>query len=349
MNRRSFFQLTAPLITYGCVSQKRKKDPVAGGFIMSVTGQIPASAMGITLPHEHLFSIFGLPAEQHPEYNIEELLATVLPFLEKASATGCKTIIDCTAAYFGRNVEILKVLSDKSGLNIITNTGIYGAAGGKYIPGYIHSETSDAIANRWIKESKEGIDGTTIRPGFIKLGVNAGPLKDIDRKLIIAGAMTHLATGLVIAVHTADNTEAAFQQLDILREQNVSSSAWIWTHAHVVSSNEPLIKAAALGAWISFDGYQEDKQERFLSGIEALKTRGYIKQILLSHDGNGYPQKGKLPSRLSLSLFNHFLPILKKFGYTHEEINQIMVNNPASAYAVRIRQRSSRPDNHLRP
>jgi phosphotriesterase-related protein len=323
---------------YGCVSQKQKQVKEAESFIMSVNGQIPAADIGLTLPHEHLFSIFGLPAEENPEYNLEELLATVLPFLQEAKAAGCKTIIDCTAAYFGRNVRILKTLSDRSGLNIITNTGIYGAAGGKYIPQHIHSETAEQIANRWIREAKEGIDGTTIRPGFIKLGVNAGPLTDIDKKLITAGAMTHLATGLTMAVHTTDNTQAAFQQLEMLRELNVLPSAWIWTHAHDVNSNEPLIKAAATGAWISFDGYQEQKQDRFLSGIKALKNEGYIKQILLSHDGNGYPQRGKLPSRLSLSIFNHFLPILKSAGFTQEEINQIMISNPATAYAVKIRK-----------
>ena len=160
----------------------------------------------------------------------------------------------------------------------------------------------------------------------------------IDQKLVRAAALTHLATGLTIAVHTTDNIEAAFDQLSILSESKVSPTAWIWTHAHVVSVNEPLIKAAKKGAWISFDGYQDQRHDRFLEGLVAMKKEGYLDRVLLSHDGNGYPQKGKMPSRLSISLLTNLLPALLKSGFTESDINQMTVTNPSIAFEVKIRK-----------
>ena len=92
-----------------------------------------------------------------------------------------------------------------------------------------------------------------------------------------------------------------------------------------------------MGAWISFDGYKVEKNERFLDGLKALKKNGFLNQVLLSHDGNGYPQKGKMPSRLTIKLLTDFLPLLSKSGFTASEIEGITVNNPARAFVLKVR------------
>lgn len=336
MKRRTFLRATAPLIAY---------IPLAGSIqsqadirFMTVLGERPVADMGLTLTHEHLFSIFGLDPEEKTEYDVPALQSVVLPFLEQAKAAGCKTIVDCTAAYFGRNTSVLKILAEKSGLNILTNTGIYGAANGRYIPAFAYSETAAQLSNRWINEWKIGIDGTGIRPGFMKLGFNPGPLGEVDKKLIHAAAITHLASGLTIAAHTSNNPAGAFEQLDILMSQKVSPSAWIWTHAHDVPDNEPLFKAARLGAWISFDGYRPEKHDRFVEGVQSLKKAGFLNRILLSHDGNGFPQKGKMPSRLKLDVLTQLIPVLLKSGFAQSDIQQITVKNPSLAFGVKVRK-----------
>ena len=338
MDRRSFVKLTAPLVVISPIIGRKMFDDAYSGKLMTVTGEISTENMGLTLTHEHLFSIFGLDPEEKSNYNVDDLLSTVLPFLEKAKSAGCKTIVECTAAYFGRNAEILKIISEKSGFNILTNTGIYGAANGRYIPQYAYTETAEQVASRWIAEWNNGIGRTGIRPGFMKLGFNNGQLTAIDKKLLHAAAITHLASGLTIAAHTANNPEGAFEQLDILRINKLSPSAWIWTHAHDVPSNEPLLNAAGMGAWISFDGYRNEKHERFLQGLQGFKKAGYLDHVLLSHDGNGYPQRGKIPSRLTIDLLTNFLPALISSGFSESEIHQMTVVNPSKAFAVRVRK-----------
>ncbi|MGZ5136111.1 MAG: phosphotriesterase family protein, partial [Flavitalea sp.] len=174
MNRRYFLRLSTPLVFYQ-PAQNLFFTGQADDMIMTVTGPLPLAAMGLTLTHEHLFSTFGLDPEEKTDYDTEQLMATVLPFLEQAKSAGCKTIFDCTAAYFGRHAGILKAFAEKSGLHIVTNTGFYGAAYGRYIPAYVHSQSAEEISNHWLNEFKNGIENTGIKPGFIKLGFNNGP------------------------------------------------------------------------------------------------------------------------------------------------------------------------------
>ena len=67
-----------------------------------------------------------------------------------------------------------------TGVHVLTNTGYYGSANDRYAPKHAYDESARQIAARWVKEALEGIDGTDIRPGFMKLGVDTGPLSEID-------------------------------------------------------------------------------------------------------------------------------------------------------------------------
>ena len=121
-----------------------------------------------------------------------------------------------------------KRLEDESGLQVITNTGYYGAMQNKYLPQWAFTESAEQLARRWINEFENGIDGTSIKPGFIKIGVDAPHLSSLHQKLVKAAAITHLKTGLTICSHTGP-AAAAFEELNILRTMSVHPSAFVWT------------------------------------------------------------------------------------------------------------------------
>ena len=263
------------------------------GQIMTVQGPIAPQAMGTCLPHEHILSRFGVDPLEPGAYDTKKALAEVTPYLQYIKELGCQTIVDCTAAYFGRDAALLKQLSQASGMQLITNTGFYGAANDRYVPDFVQKEKAEAIARRWINEFEKGIVDTGIRPGFIKTAVDAGPLSETDRKLIQAAAITHVATGLTIAVHTANNPGAVKEQLAILKAQGVSPQAWIWVHAHDAAQVNDVLNAAQQGAWISLDairtfhysnGQKQGTQtlDKHLSFLQALNKAGFLNQVLLS-------------------------------------------------------------------
>lgn len=306
---------------------------------MTVRGPIAPEACGLVLPHEHLFSNFGEEPAEPPHYDAAALLEAVVPYARRVKELGCGTLADATAAWFGRSPELLRTISGKTGLHVLTNTGYYGAASDRYVPKHAYEEDAPRLAARWLREWREGIAGTGIRPGFIKTGVDAGPLSEIDAKLVRAAALAHRDSGLTVAVHTGGNPEAAMRQLAILREEGVSPEAWIWVHANQVKRGEEdaLERAAEAGAWISLDGLDETALERHLELVLRLRAKGHLSRVLLSHDGNSFRAGGKRPMRPYTLLFERFLPELRRAGVPEAETRRLTRDNPARAFTVRRR------------
>jgi hypothetical protein len=57
------------------------------------------------------------------------------------------------------------------------------------------SSTPEISADRWITEARDGIDGTSIRPASLKIGIDGAPLLEGNGNLVQAVALTHKADG----------------------------------------------------------------------------------------------------------------------------------------------------------
>lgn len=306
--------------------------------INTVNGTITADKIGFTLPHEHIMSNFGKDISETSEYNEALLFNQVVPYLKRIKSLGVDTIFDCTTAYFGRRVDLLQTIADSTGLQVVTNTGFYGAADDRYIPKIAYESSAEEISKIWIHEFEQGIDGTDIKPGFIKLAFDSGSPSEIDTKLFKAGILTHLQTGLTMAVHTGDNLEAAETQLQLLNQYDVSPEAWIWTHASwgTGTDMETLIETARKGAWISLDDVKSSTIQEFIKILKAFKSENLLHKVLLSHDGNGFPGGGEI--RPFDAIMNNLIPALQESGFTDEELNQLFVLNPQKAFLINIRK-----------
>ena len=299
--------------------------------VITVKGPVDASELGTFLPHEHIMSSFGATAEQAAAYDRQVAFDTVFPYLQKVKSLGLSTLADCTAAYFGRDPRLLAMLSDSAGVHLITNTGYYAAAKDRYVPESAYDETADQIA-RWIEEYESGIDGSGIRPGFIKIGIDGQPLSEIDAKIVRAAAITHQETGLTIASHTGGHPEAVREQLDILASEGVAPSAWIWVHAQNVKNADDLMAAAERGAWIELDAIREGTVDKHFAYAKALHEAGHSEQVLLSHDGNSMRLTGRPPRQYEM-LFTAFIPRLREAGLS-DQVDPWTVTNPARAFTV---------------
>lgn len=310
------------------------------GIIMTVKGPIKASDMGVSLIHEHILVDFiGADSINENRWNKSKVSEKALPFLMAIKDLGCQTFIECTPEYIGRDPILLKSLSEATGLNIITNTGYYGAANDKFIPKHAYEESAEILASGWIEEWNNGIGNTGIKPGFIKIGVDSKSLSDIDKKLIIAAAKTHLQTGLIIASHTGPAIPA-FEQLEILQKEGVAPEAFIWVHAQGEKDLSNHVKAAQMGAWIGLDGINENNCEEYVRMIENLKENNLLDKVLLSHDAGWYDPAKENGGvyRGYTALFEKLIPLLKKDGFSEKEIHQLIVSNPAKAFTILVRR-----------
>jgi phosphotriesterase-related protein len=338
MNRRDFVRmaLAGVAVQAGRRLAARESDQ---GKVITVAGPVDPSKLGRTLAHEHvLVDFIGAQQASRDRYDAEKVYQTVLPHLQRARQAGAASFVDCTPAYLARDPLLLKRLSAASGLAILTNTGYYGARDGRYLPAHAMSESADQLAGRWLSEWNEGIAGTGVRPGFIKIGVDKGPLTEVSRKLVRAAARTHLKSGLTIACHTGDGA-AAMEEMEILREERVDPSAWIWVHAQSEADKKLHMRAAERGGWVEFDGIGPDSIDRHLELVRSMKERGLLSRVLISHDAGWYsvgePGGGKF--RPYTTLFERFLPALAKAGFSDDEVRTLTVKNPALAFTIRVR------------
>lgn len=306
--------------------------------VNTVTGLIPVDSMGLTLIHEHMLVDFiGADSISSDRWDRDSVLDKVLPYLLEVKKHGVRTILDCTPSFLAKDPLLLKSLSEKSGIQILTNTGFYGAVGGKYLPDFVHIETAEQLAKRWIDEFQNGIEGTGIKPGFIKISVNeADTLSEIDQKLVRAAAITHLNTGLTIASHTGTWKTAA-QEVRILQEMGVEPSEFVWVHAQNEQDFDTYREAAKMGVWISLDGIGW-AIEPYVERLVYAKENGILKNILISHDAGWYdPAKvGGGDFQPFTNIFEKLIPILNERGFSEKDWNLLLNKNPKLAFEETI-------------
>nr|MBI1232750.1 phosphotriesterase [Cytophagales bacterium] len=308
--------------------------------IMTVNGPIAASEMGSTLIHEHLLVDFiGADKIDSSDWKIHEVVPVVMPYLIQIRNLGTKTLVECTPSYLGRDVRLLKKLADESGINLITNTGYYGAVDNAYIPEHAFRETAEELAIRWIGEWENGIDGTEVKPGFIKIGVNPGSLSPLHKKLVTAAAITHLKTGLTVASHTGPSLPA-FEQIDLFEQQGVAPDAFIWVHAQNEKDKTKHVQAAQRGAWVSLDGISDTNLDTYLDFLLYIKSHNQLHRVLISHDAGWYRPREENGGnfRPFTTIAEKFIPLLKRNGFTEQECHQLLVENPANAFAVETKR-----------
>ena len=326
------------LVCTGC-------SPEPENVIMTVNGPIPAKELGTTLVHEHvLVDFIGADSTGYHRWNKLEAVERIVPFLSEIQDMKVKTLIECTPAYVGRDPVLLKMLSDRTGMQLVTNTGYYGSHGNKFIPEAFYGMTAREISEVWIDEFENGIDGSGIKPGFIKIAVeNSDTLSPEHVKIVTAAAYTHNRTGLVIASHTGPDNPA-FAQIKILRSYGVNPSSFIWVHAQH-GTLEGNIRAASQGTWISLDNVNTDNNggvedefsvawyaERILS----LKEAGLLNRVLISHDAGWYSpgQENGGNFRGYSGIFTTLVPALSERGLNQMEIDQLLITNPQKAFGI---------------
>lgn len=321
-------------ILSGCQLQSADKQ------IMTLNGNISDEEMGKTLIHEHVLVDFrGYGHEDYGNWNTNDAKTKVLPYLLALKEKGVNTFVECTPAYLGRDVELLQILSEESGLQIITNTGYYAAVDYKYLPDHAFTETADQLAQRWIQEFESGIENSGIKPGFIKISVNPlDTLPDLDEKIVRAACRTHIKTGMTIASHTGPY-KTANAQLTILAEEGIHPSAFIWVHAQMESDYNTYEELANKGVWISLDGVVWDV-DGHLERLFFAKQKGILDHILISHDAGWYSPEFQEGGDFKpyTAIFEDLIPELKKHGFTVEELDLLLVKNPARAFKIGVRK-----------
>lgn len=289
----------------------------------TVLGEVTANELGIVLSHEHICCyneyLYIMAGKQY--LSKEELLNVSVKYLKELKEKyGLNTFIDCTPVNIGRDIELLKEVSQKSGVNIVCSTGFYYTE-----ETVLYNASAELIAEYIVK------DAENINAGIIKCAVENETISDFNKKLLIASAIAQKTLGLPIVLHTNASNKNGIKALEILLSEGVKPEAITLGHLSDTEDLEYVKQIGEYGCFIGFDRLYDNKDEEYINrkvnNIKYLCKSGYADKILLSHDApffNGFEATPKINEKPRFSYcFEYILPKLSK-----QIAEEIMTKNP---------------------
>ncbi|MEU3502050.1 amidohydrolase family protein [Streptomyces hundungensis] len=287
----------------------------------TVLGEVAPDRLGVVDAHDHLF----IRSPLLPGQELHDV-ADAAVRLSGFGALGGGTVVQWTPYGMGRRIAELPSLSRDLGVHIIAATGLHQAA---HYTAELLDSVRDRLAELFVTELTEGIGGTGVRAGLIKV---AGGFHGLDAHAVStmrAAAEANRRTGAPIAVHLELGT-GALDVLDLLCGQlGVAPGSVILGHLNRSPDFTVHRLAAEAGARLAFDGPSRANHAtdwRMPDALRALADAGFADRLLLGGDtvtpdtpGMAHLLRRVVP-RLELTLGKGLL-------------EQILVTNPARAYA----------------
>ncbi|TEU21753.1 MAG: esterase [Anaerolineales bacterium] len=308
------------------------------GWLQTVKGAVAVEDLGLILPHEHLFTDLRGPLA--PDYALAEpeAVARVMePYLAAAQAIGVTALVECSTVGVGRNIAVLQYLAEVTPIYVIAPTGAYRE---DFTPPSLRELSVEALAEEWVRDLTEGIEGTEVRAGFIKIAMSDDGPTPLEVRNLKAAALASRQTDAVVVSHTASGAVAR-REMEILESAGLDLGRFIWAHANLEPDPTVHLEAARRGAYVEFDavGAEWQPQSALVDYTLALIEAGCAERILLSHDAgwydpsqpDGQPEEGGI--RGYTALVEEFIPALRARGVTDDLVHLITVTNPARAFA----------------
>ena len=201
-----------------------------------------------------------------------------------ALALGVKTICDPTAMFLGRDIEFMRGVSEQTGLQVIACTGIYTY---DHLPLFLLNRDADQIADLFIGDIEQGIQGTEIKAGFIKCAADEPGVTENVEKVHRAAARASLRTGAPIMAHTRPASNTGPRQVEIFLEEGVEPAKIQLAHTGDTTDLDYIERVLETGVWIGLDRYGLELYlpfEQRQQTTEALLDRGYADRMFLSAD-----------------------------------------------------------------
>ena len=320
--------------------------------VQTVAGPIEAEQLGTTLIHEHLRSrdeavhdqwpTYAGTQKEDPPHGVEPGGDYEIAVREARSALelGVKTIVDPTAMFLGRDVEFMRRVAEETGLQVVPCTGIYTY---DHLPQFLLNRNADQIADLFVADIEQGIQGTEIKAAFIKCAADEPGVNENIEKVHRAAARASLRTGASIMAHSRPASNTGPRQIEIFEEEGVDLSKVQIAHTGDTDDLDYIEGVLDKGVWIGLDRYGLElflPYEKRQATAKALLERGYADRIFLSADSvattdwfppdviEGLLAAGAAHDWTIRIIHERVLPELREWGMTEEQERTMMVENP---------------------
>lgn len=337
----------------------------AKGKAITVSGPVAPEKLGAVMMHEHLHCDMydwlkeKLIRKEKPvsEARKKYLMEEAVPFLKACTEHGCFAYVDATMPPWRAWPTFYIKASKHANMHIILCTGFYREveSGTHWVKNpedsiwpFVKKTSVEKLAEYCTGEIIEGIYGTKVHAGAIKLGSSAPAMTDTEKKAFKAGARAQKATGVHITTHCT-KFGAETSQLKILEKEGVDLNRVVIGHTagHLMDKEvrKTCMKWMKRGAnFLPTNlGIKKDPEvwrplidaihEIFSAGLGG-KIAGFGLDWAFCSESNVFGPCSFIPPPPFLHMFSHTLPAFRKMGLTKEEEKIIMIDNPGRILPV---------------
>jgi phosphotriesterase-related protein len=342
------------------------------GQVQTVLGPVPADALGITLPHEHLLIdfkvMFAEPAaasdkgrarepvgldnlgwvRQNFNQNLDNLRLVdeqvardeILLFRN----AGGQAVVDPTPRSLARDPLALARIARATGLHVVMGAGYYVAASH---PPDMDARSVDDLAREMIADVTVGVGDTGIRSGLIGEIGCTWPWAENEKKVVRAAVAAHRETGAPLMIHPGRHPSAPMEIALFVQREGGDLRRTVMCHiCRTISDVRAVIDLAQTGIWLEYDlfglensyypynpSFDMPNDGGRMAHVLALIEAGHRDQVLLSHDIAYKTSLVKYGGYGYHHLLLNVVPRLRAKGLDDSGLSRLLVDNPARAFA----------------
>jgi phosphotriesterase-related protein len=308
--------------------------------VETVNGPVDLEELGLTLIHEHFRATDEATRFQFPHlYDEAAEWEAAMSDANGIRGHGVQTVVEPSAMYLHRDAAFSKRVADESGLNVILATGVYTY---EHLPQVLMNRNEDQLAEIFVHDIEQGIQGTGIKAGFIKCAADEPGVTPNVEKVHRAAARASKQTGRPIMAHSRPASGTGLDQMRIFTEEGVEPAKVQIAHTGDSDDLDYIERLLDTGCWIGMDRYGLDiflPTEQRQQTVLALLEKGYASRMFLSQDWCSTldyftPEMEEqlkpvaAPNWSMTFLFEQVIPELKERGMTDDQLNQMMLENP---------------------
>ena len=312
-------------------------------FVSTASGPMDTSRLGFTLMHEHIILQTVALKNNWPEaFDREGAIQVAVGKLREAKAAGVDTIVDATPFDLGRDVPLVAEAARRAEIQVIFATGTYFP-----VPKYFQTHSADEVAELFIRDITEGIQGTDIKAAIIKNASEGRSLAGPQETVFRAAARAHRRTGVPLTTHSNAPEQGGLDQQRVYAEEGVDLTRVIIGHSCDTEDLDYLKRLLDRGSYIGMDrfglellrGERLPTTEQRVRVITELCRQGYAGQIVLSTDTlscsdywSAEYMAREWPGRRYSYLPRVVLPALLEAGVSRTQIDQMTRLNPRAIF-----------------
>ena len=348
-----------------------------GAYVQTVLGPIAPEQLGPTMAHEHILSDLS-PLERPPEevgandlfeapVSIENIgylnwyyrpnadnlklndIATAIDELALYRQHGGGAIVEASSIGLSRDPVGLAHVAKATGVHVVMGSSYYVDA--SHPPG-MDARSEDDIAAEIVRDITVGVGATGIRAGIIGEVGCSWPLTANERKVLRASARAQRDTGAAILIHPGRDEPSPEEILDVLEGAGGDLTRTIIGHLdRTVLDRNVLLRLAQRGIYLEWDHFGFERSwyppnlkvdmpsnAGRMDYLAFMIAEGYGDKLVIAHDVASKVRLTKYGGHGYFYIIAFIVPRMRERGFSEEDIQRILVKNPAKVLTIEPKQ-----------